>query len=56
MTKNNAYEEGFYIIGGESGGKVRLTKEGRRMLGIKKKVLKDTKFWDLVFDTKRRQK
>ena len=51
MTKNKTYGEGFYIIGGISGGKVRLSKEGRRMLGINKKKIKEQKFFDLIFDT-----
>ena len=56
MAKSNACDEGFYIIGGESDGKVRLTEDGRRILGINKKVVKDTKFFGLVLDTKRHQK
>lgn len=50
MAEKNTHEEGCYIVGGESNGKVILSEEGRRMLGIKKKKITSEKFWDLVFD------
>lgn len=52
MAKNNARDDGLCIVGGESGGKVRLSKEGRRVLGVNKKVVKEAKFWDRVVDKK----
>ena len=50
MAEKNTHEEGCYILGGGSNGKVILSEEGRRMLGIKKKKITSKKFWDLVFD------
>ena len=49
MAEKNTREEGCYIVGGESNGKVILSEEGRRMLGIKKKKITSEKFWDLFF-------
>jgi hypothetical protein len=32
MAKNNAYDEGLYLIGVESGGKTYFTEDGRHIL------------------------
>lgn len=34
MAKNNAYDEGLYLIGFESGDKVSITEDGCRILGV----------------------